>query len=194
MKAPIRLTDVVSQPIYDTVSIPAAGATRLAFFAVPLGQGTAAFGAGTKNLRDTNMELAGQLAAGFAFKLLAFRLAFGWNVATADFQIAINAAVFRFFVAAKEFLRVPATSIPAGNGPFFSGIIIAASQVAAANAFPTNGWPSMQNSFSIGRKPLDLGPGENFSATLEWQGGVQAISAITPVTIYLDGFMGRPVQ
>jgi len=192
MRAPVRLQDVIAQPLYDTVTLPMAGATRLTFFSVPLGQGATAFGAGTKHLGDTNMELAGQLAAGFAFKLLGFRLAFPWNIPIADLVLGINGAAFRFFVAAKEFLRVPARTVPSGNAAF---ITTNAGSTAAANvASGTSGWPSMQNGFAVGRKPLDMGAGENFSVTLEWGGGVQAISAATFITIYLDGFMGRPVQ
>lgn len=184
--------DNVAQPLYDTVALPAAGATKLTFFAVPLGQGTTAFGAGAKHLGDTNMTLASQLPAAFAFSLRGFRLAVPWNIPVADLILAFNGAVFRFFVGAKEFLTVPARTLPSGNGAFIS---TNAGSTAAANvATATSGWPSMQNGFAIGLKPLPLGPTENFFATLEWQGGVQAISAQTFVTIYLDGYLTRPAQ
>lgn len=190
MRAPVNLQDVIAQPLYDTVALPMAGATKLTFFTVPLGQGTTSFGAGAKHLGDTNMDLAGQLPAGFAFNVQGFRLAFPWNFPPPDLQIAINGAAFRFFVGAKEFLRVPARTIPSGNGPWVGGTQAAgATQVVA-----TSGWPTMQNGFAIGKKSLYLNATENFSATLEWQGGVQAISAQTFITIYLDGYLGRPVQ
>lgn len=182
--------DNVAQPLYDTVALPMAGATKLTFFAVPLGQGTTAFGAGAKHLGDTNMTLASQLASGFAFSLRGFRLAFPWNFPIPDLQIAINGAVFRFFVGAKEFLTVPGRTLPSGNGPFISGTGVAATTQTGG----TSGWPSMQNGFAIGMKPLPLGPTENFFATLEWQGGLQAISAQTFITIYLDGYLTRPAQ
>lgn len=186
------ITDSIAQPLYDTVALPAGGATKLTFFAVPLGQGTTAFGTGAKHLGDTNMDLAGQLPAGFAFQLNGFRLMFPWNVPAVDVLLGINGAAFRFFVGAKEFLRVPARTIPSGNGPFQT---TNAGSTAAANVnSATSGWPSMQNSFGIGRKALFLGAAENFQVTLEWQGGVQAISAQTFVTVVLDGYLGRPVQ
>jgi hypothetical protein len=185
------LVDTIAQPLYDTVAIPAAGSTRLTFFAIPLGQGTTALGgAAAKHLGDTNMDLAGQLPSGFAFQIQGFRLAMLWNASNVDAQIALNAAAFRFFVGAKEFLRVPARTIPAGNGPFISGTGVAAVTQTAFNS----GWPSMQNGFSIGRKPVTLGPTENFSITLEWQGGAQALAVAMPITIYIDGYLGRPVQ
>jgi hypothetical protein len=186
------LRDSIAQPLYDTVALPAAGATKLTFFALPLGQGTTAFGTGAKHLGDTNMDLAGQLAAGFAFQVMGFRLMFPWNLPLADLIIAINGAAFRFFVGAKEFLRVPARTIPSGNGPFIS---TNAGSTATVNvAAGTSGWPSMQNAFAVGRKPLFMIATENFSVTMEWQGGVQAISAQTFLTVVLDGFLGRPVQ
>ena len=190
MRAPLNLQDVIAQPLYDTVTLPAVGATKLTFFAVPLGQGTTSFGTGAKHLGDTNMDLAGQLPSGFGFKMMGIRLATPWNFLNIDAAIYINGAVLRLFIGAKEFLKVPARTIPAGNGPFITGTGVAAVGQTAFNS----GWPSMQNGFAIGRKPLDLGPTENFQATLEWQGGVQAISALVPLTMYLDGFLGRPVQ
>jgi hypothetical protein len=186
------LRDTIAQPLYDTVPLAAAGATKLTFFAVPLGQGTTAFGTGAKHLGDTNMDLAGQLAAGYAFQLQGFRFALPWNIPIADLILAFNGAVFRFFVGSKPFLQVPLRTVPSGNGAFVS---TNAGSTATANvASGTSGWPSMQNGFSIGRKPLILGATENFQVTLEWQGGVQAISAQTFITIYLDGYLGRPVQ
>jgi hypothetical protein len=186
------IRDSIAQPLYDTVPLPAAGATKLTFFALPLGQGTTAFGTGAKHLGDTNMDLAGQLASGFAFQLNGFRLMFPWNIPAADVLLAINGAAFRFFVGAKEFLRVPARTIPSGNGPFQTSN---AGSTAATNVnSATSGWPSMQNAFAIGRKPLYMIATENFSVTIEWQGGVQAISAQTFLTVVLDGYLGRPVQ
>jgi hypothetical protein len=184
------LIDTIAQPLYDTVVLPMAGATKLTFFALPLGQGTTAFGTGAKHLGDTNMDLAGQLPSGFAFQIQGFRLATPWNFLNIDAAVYINGAAFRFFVGAKEFLRVPARTIPAGNGSWISGTGVAAVGQTSFNS----GWPSMQNGFSIGRKPVTLGPTENFSITLEWQGGVQALSALVPLTVYVDGYLGRPVQ
>jgi hypothetical protein len=184
------ITDLIVQPLYDTVAIPMAGSTLLTFFQVPIGQGTTVFGAGAKHLGDTNMNLAGQLPAGFAFQINGFRMMFSWNVVFADIQVVVNAAVFRFSVGQKDFLQVPARTLPSGNGPFYSGNITA----GAAVALVTSGWPHMGNNFGIKGKPLILNSTENFAAILQWQGGVQALSAITPVTIVLDGYLGRPVQ
>lgn len=185
-----QIRDVIAEPRYDTVGVPAAGTTGLTFYAIPLGQGATSFGAGTKTYADTNMELAGQLPNPYTFTCLGFRLAFPWNLAPADLQLIINGAVFALFIGAKPFLRVPARTIPSGNGPFFSGSVAA----AATAAFCTSGWPHMGNAFAIGKKPLVLTPTENFQVTLTWPGGAQAISALTPITIYLDGLLRRGAQ
>jgi len=185
-----EIRDVIAEPRYDTVSIPMAGSTLLTFFAVPLGQGTTSFGTGAKHPGDTNMELAGQLPNPYTFTVLGFRLMFPWNIIVGDLQVAINGAVFTLVIGAKTFLRVPARTIPAGNGPFMGGGITA----SGTSAVLTNGWPSMQNGFSIGKKPLVLSPTENFQITLTWPGGVQTLSAAVPATIFIDGLLRRGAQ
>lgn len=187
-----QIRDTIAEPRYDTVALPAAGSVQLTFFALPLGQGVTAFGAGTKTYADTNMELAGQLPNPYTFTIMGFRLAFPWNVPAADLVLAINGAVFSLFIGAKPFLRVPARTIPSGNGAFIS---TNAGSTAAANvSSATSGWPHMANGFAIGRKPLVLTPTENFQVTLSWPGGLQVIGAQTFITIYLDGVLRRGAQ
>lgn len=188
------VVDIIAQPLYDSATLAAAGQTQLTFFSLPIGQGTTSFGAGAKTLRDTNMRLAGQIPAGFFFTLKGFRIAWSNIMTSVDAQVALNAAVFVFTVASKPFLEVPANTIPGGNGLFWSGTQVAASQTANTQAYPVNGWPSMQNGFAVGQKPLPIDPSMNFSCQLLWPGGVQAISANTGVSIYLDGILKRPVQ
>lgn len=183
------ITDLITQPLWDTMQLPMAGATTLTFFLVPIGGTvTAALGGGTvKSLVDTNMDLAGQLAAGFAFQVNGFRMMFPWNVVSLDVGIAINAATFRFVVGQKDFLRLPARSLPSGSGVWVP-------QPTANLIGATSGWPHLGNNYGIKGKPLILSATENFSASLNWFNGVQAISAATFVTIVLDGYLGRPVQ
>lgn len=182
--------DVIAQPLYDSATLATGGQTQLTFFSLPIGQGTTNFGAGAKTLRDTNMRLAGQIPAGYSFKLLGFRWAWSNKIVAADAQLAVDAAVFVFSVASKAFLEVPANTIPGGNGNFFSGSNVAAATAAAI----TNGWPTMQNGFAVGSKPLTIDPSMNFSVTMIWPGGVQAITTATGITVYLDGILKRPVQ
>lgn len=194
------LRDSIAQPLYDTVLV-ATGATLATFFQVPVGQGVDAFNAvgvtTPKTLAATNMDLAGQLPAGYSFQLMGFRIAFPWNTTQADISGALNAAVFQFQVGSKPFLTVPVTTIPSGNGPF--GFYTQAA--AATAAIVTSGWPSMQNAFAIGRKPLILNATENFVARILWPANTPtitttgfAVASSLPIRVYLDGFLGRPVQ
>jgi hypothetical protein len=188
--------DVIVEPRYDTVLLPAGGAQLLTFFALPKGQGVGIFqpnaGAFAKSAADTNMDLAGSLPGGYNFKLLGFRVMYGWNMATQDLQTVINGAVFTLLIGSKPFLSVPLRTIPAGNGPM--------STAAGVN---TNGWPMLSNSYSIAKKPLDLLQTQNFQVTLTWPGGVVAPVTVgatcqqapgLPVTVFLDGYLYRPVQ
>jgi len=187
--------DVIVEPRYDTVLLPAAGAGLLTFFAVPLGQPGGVFipaAAGAKTLADTNMDLAGQLPGGYNFKLLGFRAMYGWNMSTQDLQTVINGAVFTFTIGSKPFLRTPLRNIPSGNGP-----------MGSAATINTSGWPILSNSYSIAKKPLDLLQTQNFQVTLTWPGGAVASNTVgatcqaangLPITIFLDGFLYRPVQ
>lgn len=184
------LKDVILQPLYDTVPYAAAGQTQLTFFQVQLGAGTTAFGTGAKSLADTNMTLAGQLPAPQTFTIYGFRLQTPWNIPFLDLNIMLNGCVFELLIGTKPFLQVPARNIPAGNGPFFSGSVAA----AATNNGAVSGWPVMSNRFAIGEKPVKLNSTENFQVTLKWPGGVQAISALSSITLYLDGILKRSAQ
>lgn len=192
----------ILQPIYDTVTIPAAGTNLLTFFALPLGQGQSSFGAAgvTKTYADTNLNLASQLPAGFSLQVLGLRMQFPWLVTMADVQSAFNGAVLEFEVGAKVFLRIPAQCIPAGNGP--AGIAFQAA--AATDALINNGWPDVRNALGMSRKPLLLSPTSNFSVRISWPSGlgsgavttaiVGAAVAGLPVRLYIDGIQKRPAQ
>ncbi len=182
------------QPLYDSVIYAAAGQVLLRFFAVPVGQGVTAVGpgAGPKHLGDTNMQLAGTLQNPYQQWVYGFRMATAWNIPRADLVLAFNAAAFVFTVGAKPFLEIPARNLPAGNGPYLSGVArtdAAATDVVAA----TSGEPKVDNCFKIGREPVHLTPTESFNAELRWA-AVQALSAAASLTLYLDGVQYRGAQ
>lgn len=190
--------DVIVEPRYDTNFIPTAGTQQILFFTNPIGSGTSVFAtASSKTLADTNMDLAGQLAAGNNFVVLGFRLMPAFNMTIADATLALNGAAFIFTLSSKDYLRVPARTIPAGGGQFIGG--------AGATTTAGNGWPSIQNSFSIAKQPLELAATQNFSAKLVWPGGGQAVTttlaggttagaAGLALTVFLDGFLKRLPQ
>jgi hypothetical protein len=190
--------DVIVEPLYDTVLYPAAGAALLSFFILPLGQGVSVFqtpaGVVAKTYADTNMQLAGQLSAGYYFKLLGFSVQPSFDVTDADLHGIWNGGVFTFTSLAKDFLKVPLRKIPQSNGPMGSG--------ASMNS---SGYPLLKNIYSIGNQPLDIGPSQSFGATLQWfsllphaattaDGANGGHTAGLPFTVYLDGFKYRPIQ
>src|SRR5271167_2885295 len=85
--------DEIYAPLYDSIVYPAAGATQLTFFALPIGQGvtSAPGGAGAKTENDTNLTNAGLLPLGNRFYMTGIEVMFypGNNPgfgATADAQ------------------------------------------------------------------------------------------------------------
>jgi hypothetical protein len=199
MKGISDYLDVIVEPRYDTVMIPAAGATLLTFFALPKGQGVSAWqtaaGVQAKTYADTNMDLAGQLPGGYNFKLLGFRVMPAWDMTDNDLHFVINPLVFTFLIGSKPFLTVPLRTIPQGNGPFGTG--------ASMNNL---GYPVLGNSYSIAKKPLDLLQTQNFQVTITAPSGQLTPSTTTKggmvgagqvglaLTVFLDGFLYRPVQ
>jgi hypothetical protein len=194
-----QLLDVIVEPRYDTQTILAAGALTLTYFQVPIGQGQSNFGAAgvAKQLADTNMDLAGQLPAGYNFKLLGFRPQPAFTLTPADARNWSAGGTFTFTIASKPYLRVPLDTMPAGAGPWGYG----GATVDALGRAMAHGVPELANSYKIGRKPLDLSQNQNFSVILNWV----ALSPVTsvvptqvaaglPVRVYMDGWLYRPVQ
>lgn len=193
-----QYVDVTVQPLYDTATVPAAGALTLTYFSNPIGAAGGNFTAAASNkvLADSNMDLAGQLPSGQNFRVLGFRAQPHFALTTADAQKWSSGSWFLFTVGQKPYLRVPTDTLPAGVGP--DGSVFG---TAATGGILSHGFPALANSFQIGRQSLELASGTNFQATLNWV----AVVAVTttaptqpaaglPVRIYLDGFFFRSVQ
>jgi hypothetical protein len=201
MDAP-QIVDIVVEPLYDTQQILAAGSLGLTYFQVPIGQGQSVFGAAgvTKQLADTNMDLAGQLPAGYNFDLLGFRIQPSFTMTGTDARNWSVGCAFTFTIASKPYLRVPADTIPAGMGPAgYAGAFDAATSASGRGA--SHGAPHISNAYVISKKPLRLSQSQNFNVTLNWvvlqpvtSVIVGQIAAALPVRIYMDGFKIRPVQ
>ena len=197
-----QYVDVTVQPLYDTNTILAAGATQLTYFALPIGQGLSAFGAAgqAKTLADTNMDLAGQLPSGQNFKILGFRVQPAFSVIAADAVSWSTGAWFTFIVGQKPYLRVPVDTLPAGCGVYGAAATAVGAGTLLLQAW-SHGIPSLNNSFQVGRKQLDLSSTTNFSAALNWLAANANTSTVIhqpaagiPVRIYLDGFFYRAMQ
>jgi len=195
----LREVDVIVEPRYDTQTILAAGALTLTYFQVPIGQGASNFAAVTvsKGLADTNMDLAGQLPAGYNFKILGFRAQPHFNITAADARLWSSGGVFIFTIGSKPFLRTPLDTIPAGMGPSGMG----GATADATSRMVAHGVPQLSNAFVIGRKPLALMQSQNFSVTLTWP-TLSPVTSTAPgqaavglvVRIFLDGYLYRLVQ
>jgi len=205
-----QVVDVIVQPLYDTLNIVAAGTLQLNYFATPLGQGQSAFGAaGTaKGIADTNMQLAGQLSAGYNFDLLGFRVQPQFNYGVIAGLLNTNdpttwsfGGVFTFSIASKIYCQVPIDTIPAGCGPVGTQVGIATGVANTGGSVISHGVAHISNSFTIGKKPLRLSQSQVFNVLLTWPIVVPNTSVTPtaaadgiPVRVYLDGFLIRPVQ
>ena len=210
MAGDAHVVDVIVQPLYDTLNIVAAGTLLLNYFATPLGQGQSSFGAAgvAKSISDTNMQLAGQLSAGYNFDLLGFRIQPQFNygniagaLTTNDPQTWSYGGVFTFSIASKIYCQVPIDTVPAGCGPVGTQAVIATGVANTGGSVVSNGVAHISNSFTIGRKPLRLSQSQTFNVTLTWPIIIPNTSVTPgasadgiPVRVYLDGFLIRPVQ
>jgi hypothetical protein len=66
-------TDVIWNPLYDSISYPSAGQLAFSFYSNPIGQGTTSTpgaGANPKTIYDTNLTIGNQLTSGNEFYMI----------------------------------------------------------------------------------------------------------------------------
>lgn len=202
--------EAIRQTLYDFQQYPAAGQTILTYFQNPLGQGVGWAG-GVKTLSDTNMTNAGMLPANQSFLIQSVELMFlpttptvaaqmpGAAVAALTIpQIINDAYIFGragnlvLTIGSKPYLQ----EAPLGRFPpkaHFTVEGAAATTVAATQLtshFPYwTGRPYMLQPAS-----LLLESTQNFSLTLNWPEGVQAITSPARCGVIFDGFFYRRSQ
>lgn len=197
--------EAITQTLFDSSAYAAAGQTQLQFFTIPQGQSS-------KTASDTNMTLAGQLAAGLEFLVQSIELLFLPTTPTvaaqmpaafgaqAIAQIVNDAYIFSrsgnltFNILAKTYLQ----EAPLGRFPpktYFD--------VSAALADVTTAGANLQSRIAYGKSggrpyilkaPILLISNQNFNVTLAWPEGVQAITNPAKVFCILDGIMYRKSQ
>jgi len=196
------ILDVIIEPRYDTATILAAGTLSLTYFAIPIGQGATNFGAATvtKQLADTNMDLAGQLPAGYNFLITGFRVQPAFGLTAVDAQTWSAGGVLAFTIGSKPFLRVPLDTIPAGCGPAGAVAVAVGGAPLEQHAF-SHGAALLSNGYVIARKPLELAQTQNFSVILSWVTVKPVTTTVPgqaaaglPVRVYMDGWLKRIVQ
>lgn len=181
----------LTQPLYDTVQLPAAANPVANFFNIPLG-GLLAAGV-AKTLADTNLVQGNQLEEGWSFVIKALSMhirdtaAGGARVTLVDYDLLYNRSFIQFDKSQQWWLRLPTALIPPGPGEFnyFSNIAAAATEYKA-----TKGLGSIGNRFVLD-DPIYLKSQEHFQVTLTVAG---TPGAVTDVTLVLWGDLTRNVQ
>ena len=161
--------DVLVQPLYDSAELFPGDSPRL--FVEPRGQGSSVFVKGPKTGADTNMNLSGQLPAGYWFSCSGIEC----EALRDTPRRMLEGVVLEFIIASKPFVTLPASR---------ASCRLTEDEIA-------RGWmlPGMKFEHSIAKKPLDLGP------TCPWY--VQATSVASGVVVLrvaLNGYLYRPVE
>lgn len=198
--------EAVRQSLYDFTTYAAAGQTQLTFFALPVGQSS-------KTLSDTNMTLAGQLPANQEFLVQSIEVlflptvpavaaanpsAFGAQAVAAhvnDAYLVSRTGNLNFTIGSKSYLQ----ESPLGRFPAKTGL-----EVRAALADVSTAGANFQSRIAFARavgRPYLLSPADlrlvstqNFSVTLNWPEGVQAITNAGRIGVILDGVLYRRSQ
>lgn len=198
--------EAVRQSLYDFQSYPQAGSTFLAFFALPVGQSG-------KTLSDTNMSLAGQLPKNQEFLIQSVEIllfpsvptvaasmpaAFGAPAVPAlvnDTYIVGRSGNLQLVIGSKPYLQ----EAPLGRFPPKTRMEIDAALSDATTA-GANLATRVAIAFWAGRpyildpSPLLLPENQNFSLTLSWPEGAQAIANPARIGVVLDGILYRRSQ
>jgi len=197
--------EAITQSLYDRLTYAAAGQTQLGFFATPNGQGG-------KTLSDTNMQLAGQLAANNQFLIQSVELRFVPTTPTvaAAMPAAFGAGAvavqvndsYIFYRAGNLVLnignKVYLQEAPLGKFPskayFTVNAAVADATTAAANLQSRIAYGHSDGRPYLLKAPLLLEQNQSFGVTLNWPEGVQAISNPAQVQCVLDGIFYRKSQ
>lgn len=174
--------DVLTQPLYDEITILAAGTSQAVFFSTPQGQGG-------KTLLNTNMQLAGQLQAGYNMKVFSLAVSFRTAALLANIKVILDTGVAQFNIGSKWWWQSPLRFLPGGVG------ILGFSDLGAAtplNAAWSHGVPDPRAMYTL-RQPVEITQTESFNVTVGWAAAVTP-SADTPMTIALHGELTRTVQ
>ena len=200
--------EAVRQSLYDFQAYAAAGQSVLTFFAQPLGQGTT-----PKTLSDTNMTLAGQLPKNQEFLIQSIEVVFfpttptvaaampsffgaqAAQVIVNDTYIVGRSGNLQLIIGSKPYLQEgPIGKFPPKTHMCVDAALSDATTAGAALQTRTgyaywNGRP-----YVLDPAALLLPENQNFSVTLNWPEGVQAISNPGRIGVVLDGILYRRSQ
>lgn len=191
--------EALRSSLYDSLIYDSAGQTQLKFFQSPQGQNG-------KSLADTNMTLAGTLAAPQSFLVETIELYFLPSVVPGTFGAAAAADFVNdvydfakvggwldFFIGSKSYLQeAPLMKFPPRAGLSVSGALADTTTAAASRQ-------SMIQYASVGGPvyeldpPILLVPMQNFNISLNWP-EVVPLSADATVLVQLGGILYRNSQ
>ena len=198
--------EAVKQSLYDYQAYAAAGQTNLTFFALPVGQSS-------KTLSDTNMTLAGQLPKNQEFLIQSIEVFFSPTTPTVAAQMpaAFGAQAIAQIINDSYIVgRAGNLTLTIGSKPYLQEAPLgrfpqkAAFTVDGALADVTTAGANLQSRLAFGQwrgrpylldaAPLLLPENQNFTVSLAWPEGVQAISNPGRIGVILDGILYRRSQ
>lgn len=198
--------EAIKQSLYDYQAYAAAGQSQLTFFALPVGQSS-------KTQSDTNMTLAGQLPKNQEFLIQSIEVFFSPTTPTVAAQMpaAFGAQVLAAIINDSYIVgRAGNLNLTIGSKPYLQEAPLgrfpqkAAFSVDGALADVSTAGASFQSRMAFGQwrgrpylldpAPLLLPENQNFSVSLNWPEGVQAITNPGRIGVILDGILYRRSQ
>lgn len=186
-----NMTDVQQTPLYDTVTIAAAGS-----FSQSTVQWFINVGANSnKSYAQTNLGQPKRLSAPESFSVQSIRIRFSENILYADLIAILNGFAFEFWIGQKSYQRAPLWMYNAGGGIFGVGATTATTTTLTNW---NNGLPTREGILKLDL-PLVLGNQVDFYA---WVVGAAAITLTASgssgtgalVQCILDGYYSRGIQ
>lgn len=196
--------EVIRQSFYDSVAYPAIGLNTATFFQLPVGSGT-------KTQSDTNMTLAGQLPANQGFLIEGIEILFEPTTPTVaaampaaqgaeaaavlvnDAYIFYRSGNFNLTIGSKPYLQEgPLMKFPPSANFTVSGALSAINAATGQGRIAFG--KSQGRPYGLGSAPIFLTSNQNFSVTLAWPEGLQAISNPAKVFVSLFGLLYRRSQ
>jgi hypothetical protein len=173
-----RSRELITQPLYDTVQIPATPSWTqdLTVFAASTTPGQA--------LMRSNMEQVGLLPAPRAVLVKALSAFFETTVTGADLKTILANAACIFTVGTKDYFKGPLWMLPGGGGPTGTGTDL-----------NTNGTPESFNVFRF-QQPVEIPTLQSFKLVIKAppSGGSVGPVAATRITFALWCTESRQVQ
>jgi hypothetical protein len=198
--------EAIRQSLFDFQAYAAAGHTQLTFFALPIGQGG-------KTASDTNLTLAGQLPANQEFLVQSLEVVFFPTVppvaaanpaaygagavaaAMNDVYTVGRTGNLRFVVGSKPYLEeAPLGRFPPKTHYSFDGALSDASTAAANQQSRLAAARWVGRPYLLSPADMLLVQNQNFSVTLNWPEGAQAIANPGRIGVVLDGILYRRSQ